>query len=80
MTRLCHAFVVASLPSADFVRSSSVLRLLQVLPHAQSLQRTGSAALNLAYVACGRMDAFWSSSFKPWDVAAGSLIVAKPGA
>jgi myo-inositol-1(or 4)-monophosphatase len=52
---------------------------LQVLPHAQSLQRTGSAALNLVYVACGRMDAFWSSSLKPWDVAAGSLIVTEAG-
>jgi myo-inositol-1(or 4)-monophosphatase len=75
VTALSHAFVVASLPSAISSDHPSVLRLLQVLPHAQSLQRTGSAALNLAYVACGRMDAFWSSSLKPWDVAAGSLIV-----
>jgi myo-inositol-1(or 4)-monophosphatase len=33
----------------------------------------------LAYVACGRIDAFWSTSLKPWDVAAGSLIVAEAG-
>ncbi len=45
----------------------------------QTLQRTGSAALNLAYVACGRIDAFWSSSLKPWDVAAGSLLVSEAG-
>jgi len=79
VTSLSQAFVVASLPSAVSSNHPSVLRLLQVLPHAQSLQRTGSAALNLAYVACGRMDAFWSSSLKPWDVAAGSLIVAEAG-
>jgi myo-inositol-1(or 4)-monophosphatase len=79
VTALAHAFVVASLPSAVDARDSSVVRLLRVLPRAQSLQRTGSAALNLAYVACGRIDGFWSSSLKPWDVAAGSLIVAEAG-
>ena len=76
---LAKAFVVASLPSAVDVRDPSVVRLLHVLPRAQTLQRTGSAALNLAYVACGRIDAFWSSSLKPWDVAAGSLIVTEAG-
>jgi myo-inositol-1(or 4)-monophosphatase len=76
---LGKAFVVASLPSAVDARDPSVVRLLQVLPRAQTLQRTGSAALNLAYVACGRIDAFWSSSLKPWDVAAGSLIVTEAG-
>jgi myo-inositol-1(or 4)-monophosphatase len=79
VTALDQAFVVASLPSAIGARDPAVLRLLRVLPHAQSLQRTGSAALNLAYVACGRMDAFWSSSLKPWDVAAGSLLVTEAG-
>jgi len=79
VTALAQAFVVASLPSAIDARDLSVLRLLRVLPHAQSLQRTGSAALNLAYVACGRIDGFWSSSLKPWDVAAGSLIVTEAG-
>jgi myo-inositol-1(or 4)-monophosphatase len=79
VTALSQAFVVASLPSAVSSDHPSVLRLLEVLPHAQSLQRTGSAALNLVYVASGRMDAFWSSSLKPWDVAAGSLIVTEAG-
>jgi myo-inositol-1(or 4)-monophosphatase len=46
---------------------------------AQTVQRTGSAALNLAYVAAGRMDAFFSSSLRPWDVAAGALIVTEAG-
>jgi myo-inositol-1(or 4)-monophosphatase len=79
VTALSHAFVVASLPSAISGDHPSVARLLRVLPHAQTLQRTGSAALNLAYVACGRIDAFWSSSLKPWDVAAGSLLVSEAG-
>ena len=50
-----------------------------MLPEAQSLQRTGSAALNLACVAAGRFDAFWSSSLKPWDMAAGVLLVREAG-
>ena len=79
VTCLSHAFVVASLPPAVDARDPSVLRLLHVLPLAQSLQRTGSAALNLAYVACGRIDGFWSGSLKPWDVAAGSLLVTEAG-
>lgn len=76
---LAHAFVVASLPPGVDAGDPSVIRLLRVLPRAQSLQRTGSAALNLAYVASGRMDAFWSGSLQPWDVAAGSLIVTEAG-
>ena len=76
---LSKAFVVASLPSAVDADHASVARLLRVLPRAQTVQRTGSAALNLVYVACGRIDAFWSTSLKPWDVAAGSLIVTEAG-
>lgn len=42
---------------------------------AQALRRDGSAALNLCYVACGRFDGMWEMRLKPWDVAAGRLIV-----
>ena len=43
------------------------------------VRRTGSAALDLAWVACGRMDGFWEFGLKPWDVAAGSLLVQEAG-
>jgi myo-inositol-1(or 4)-monophosphatase len=76
---LRNAMVVASLPVACGVDDPAVQRFLKIMPHAQSVQRTGSAALNLAYVACGRLDAFWSSSLKPWDMAAGVLIVEEAG-
>ena len=46
---------------------------------AQAVRRCGSAALDLAYVACGRFDGFWELKLKPWDVAAGALIVAESG-
>jgi myo-inositol-1(or 4)-monophosphatase len=45
----------------------------------QGVRRTGSAALDLAYVACGRTDGFWEFGLKPWDVAAGALIVEEAG-
>ncbi len=45
----------------------------------QGVRRTGAAALDLAYVATGRSDGFWEFGLKPWDVAAGSLIVEEAG-
>jgi myo-inositol-1(or 4)-monophosphatase len=46
---------------------------------AQAIRRAGSAALDLAYVACGRFDGFWEFKLSPWDVAAGSLLVEQAG-
>ncbi|MFQ5737551.1 MAG: inositol monophosphatase family protein [Acidobacteriota bacterium] len=46
---------------------------------AQALRRDGSAALDLCYVACGRLEAFWELSLNPWDVAAGKFIVEQAG-
>lgn len=45
----------------------------------QGVRRTGAAALDLAYVACGRLDGFWEFGLKVWDVAAGSLLVEEAG-
>lgn len=46
---------------------------------AQALRRPGAAAIDLCYVACGRLDGFWEFHLKPWDMAAGSLIVREAG-
>jgi len=46
---------------------------------AQGIRRNGSAALDLCYVACGRLDAFWEWKLRPWDTAAGALIVREAG-
>jgi myo-inositol-1(or 4)-monophosphatase len=43
------------------------------------IRRCGSAAIDLAYVACGRLEAFWEIGLKPWDMAAGLLLVAEAG-
>jgi myo-inositol-1(or 4)-monophosphatase len=45
----------------------------------QGIRRGGSAALDLCYVACGRLDGFWELKLKPWDIAAGALIVTEAG-
>lgn len=46
---------------------------------AQAIRRLGSAALDLCYVACGRFDGYWELKLKPWDLAAGVLIVREAG-
>ena len=46
---------------------------------AQAVRRDGSAALDLAYLACGRFDGFWELKLHPWDTAAGSLLVTEAG-
>ena len=57
----------------------AVADFLAVLSLFQGMRRTGSTALNLAFVACGRCDAFWIRRIAPWDVAAGLLLVAEAG-
>ncbi|MFH1283158.1 MAG: inositol monophosphatase family protein [bacterium] len=47
--------------------------------HCQGVRRAGSAGLDLAYVACGRLDGFWEYNLQSWDVAAGSLMVTEAG-
>jgi myo-inositol-1(or 4)-monophosphatase len=49
------------------------------LARAQAVRRFGSAAIDLCYVAAGRFDGFWEQRLKPWDVAAGGLVVAEAG-
>jgi myo-inositol-1(or 4)-monophosphatase len=49
------------------------------LTRCQGIRRAGSAALDLCYVACGRIDGFWELKLKPWDTAAASLIVGEAG-
>ncbi|WP_275427477.1 inositol monophosphatase family protein, partial [Klebsiella aerogenes] len=50
-----------------------------VAPEVAGIRRLGSAALDLAWVAAGRFDGFWESNLKPWDVAAGMLLIREAG-
>ncbi|MEP6708422.1 MAG: inositol monophosphatase family protein, partial [Pyrinomonadaceae bacterium] len=58
----------------DFARDFTNFTL-----QAQAVRRDGSAALDLAYVACGRFDGFWENGLNPWDVAAGVLLIEEAG-
>ena len=56
------------------------LGMLEVVMRAAAgVRRPGSAALDLAYVACGRLDGFWEIGLSPWDTAAGSLLITEAG-
>jgi myo-inositol-1(or 4)-monophosphatase len=60
-------------------RKAHVALFEAFLGRAQAVRRLGSAALDLCYVAAGRFEAFWEQHLKPWDVAAGALIVEEAG-
>jgi myo-inositol-1(or 4)-monophosphatase len=51
----------------------------RIMPTVQGVRRSGSAALDLAYVACGRFDAYWELLVSPWDWMAGALLVQEAG-
>jgi len=61
------------------VRARQAQVLTRLLPVVRDVRRMGSAALDLAWTACGRYDAYWERGVKPWDVAAGSLIASRAG-
>jgi myo-inositol-1(or 4)-monophosphatase len=54
-------------------------KFARVIIKAQGVRRPGSAALDLCYVACGRMDGFWEEGLNPWDTAAGAVILSEAG-
>ena len=67
-------------PYSDFSRMDEYMKFLAwAMQTARGVRRLGSAATDLAYVACGRFDAFWEYNLKPWDVAAGAIIVKEAG-
>ncbi len=56
------------------------LKMYQIIgERARGVRRAGSAALDLAYVACGRLDGFYEKGLKPWDIAAGALMITESG-
>jgi myo-inositol-1(or 4)-monophosphatase len=75
-----NALLATGFPYSDFSRLDSYVEMFKwAMTSARGIRRLGSAAADLAYVACGRFDAFWEYDLKPWDVAAGSLIVTEAG-
>jgi myo-inositol-1(or 4)-monophosphatase len=79
VTDLKQAMMVASFAAGVTRESLEITNFVEVLVQSQSLRRTGSAALNLSYVAAGRFDGYWATDNKAWDIAAGWLIVKEAG-
>ena len=77
---LANALLATGFPYDDFTREQAYLKAFQYFfRYTRGLRRLGSAALDLAYVACGRVDGFFEYGLNPWDVAAGALIVKEAG-
>jgi myo-inositol-1(or 4)-monophosphatase len=78
--RLDRALIATGFPYDIRERVPETLaRLGRMLAITQGVRRGGSAALDLCYVACGRLDGFYEENLKPWDTAAGLLIVTEAG-
>jgi myo-inositol-1(or 4)-monophosphatase len=77
---LAGALLVTGFPPRERARLAPQLEAIrQLLDTAEDVRRTGSAALDLAYVACGRADGYFEAGIKPWDIAAGMLLVRESG-
>lgn len=78
--KLDFALLGTGFPFREFNRLDQYLHFLKLLmPQCSGIRRAGSAALDLAYVAAGRLDGFWEFGLKPWDIAAGSLMIQEAG-
>jgi myo-inositol-1(or 4)-monophosphatase len=78
--RLAVALVATGFPydKADNP-DNNLAQFVAVVPHVRGIRRAGSAALDLAYVACGRLEAYWERGTQAWDVAPGVLMVTEAG-
>ncbi|MFK7809642.1 MAG: inositol monophosphatase [Saprospiraceae bacterium] len=78
--KMQDALFATGFPYYDYSKTKSYLNVLEhLMKNTRGIRRFGAAALDLAYVACGRFDAFFEYSLQPWDVAAGALIVQEAG-
>ncbi|MGU9957828.1 MAG: inositol monophosphatase family protein [Arenicellales bacterium WSBS_2016_MAG_OTU3] len=80
-TRKLDASLIATdLPPKALDNLDNWVKVLKALMlKSSNIRRTGAAALDLAHVACGRLDGFWESSLSPWDIAAGALLIQEAG-
>lgn len=78
--KLADSLIATGFPYNDFEKIDSYMKCLTHLcQHTHGIRRLGSAAIDLAYVACGRFEAFYEYGLHPWDIAAGMLLVREAG-
>src|SRR5213078_1436100 len=79
-TRLKESLVGTGFPFKELSRLDLYTgQLRNLIQDSAGVRRAGAAALDLAYVACGRLDAFWEMGLSPWDMAAGALLIQEAG-
>lgn len=77
---LANSVLATGFPFRDFSFADQYMPTLQhAITHTRGIRRHGAAALDLAWVACGRFDGYWEMGLAPWDVAAGTLLVREAG-
>jgi myo-inositol-1(or 4)-monophosphatase len=77
---LSGALLGTGFPFGDNKNLESFISILRaVFPLTAGIRRAGAASLDLAYVACGRLDGFWEYGLKEWDMAAGALLIQEAG-
>jgi myo-inositol-1(or 4)-monophosphatase len=77
--KLGDALIVTGFPYDFKPRWDFARHLTEFLLRSRGVRRDGSAAIDMAYVACGRFDGFWEEGLNPWDVAAGLLLIEEAG-
>jgi myo-inositol-1(or 4)-monophosphatase len=76
---LSEALLVTGFPYDFKQRVDFARHITEFLLRSRGIRRDGSAAIDMAYVACGRFDGFWEEGLNPWDVAAGLLLIEEAG-
>lgn len=80
VSKVKDGLIATGFPYNNYNYLKPYMKSLEYLfSHSHGVRRIGSAAIDLAYVACGRFDSFYEYNLNPWDVAAGSLIVQQAG-
>ena len=74
-----NALIVTGFPYDFKQRRDFARHLTEFMMRSRGVRRDGSAAIDMAYVACGRFDGFWEEGLNPWDVAAGYLLIEEAG-
>ena len=77
--KLSESLIVTGFPYDFKSRPDFARHLNEFLYHSRGVRRDGSAAIDMAYVACGRYDGFWEEGLNPWDMAAGVLLINESG-
>jgi myo-inositol-1(or 4)-monophosphatase len=79
VAKLADSLSCTGFPNHNRQSSPNIHFYYQLAMETHGVRRGGSAAIDLAYTACGRLDAFWEIGLRPWDLAAGKLLVTEAG-